>query len=58
MYVVSGAGAKTRPTGREEFTAFSASTLHYLDLQITDDQIFGQAIDTGGHSFDQFMLRS
>jgi len=58
VYVVSGAGAKTRPTGREEFTAFSASTLHYLDLQITDDQIFGQAIDTGGHSFDQFMLRS
>jgi 3',5'-cyclic AMP phosphodiesterase CpdA len=58
VYVVSGAGAKTRPTSSEKFTAFSASTLHYLDLQITGDQIFGQAIDASSHSFDQFVIRS
>lgn len=57
-YVVSGGGAKTRPTGTDGFTAFSASTLHYLDLQITDDQLLGQAIDTDGHAFDTFALTS
>lgn len=57
VYVVSGAGAKTRPTGDSDVTAFSASTLHYLDLQITKDQIFGQAVDTEGRSFDRFTIR-
>ncbi|MFY9914914.1 MAG: metallophosphoesterase [Nocardioidaceae bacterium] len=56
LYVVSGGGAKTRPTGHESFTAFSASTLHYLDLQIGPDQILGQAIDSHGHAFDDFVI--
>jgi 3',5'-cyclic AMP phosphodiesterase CpdA len=58
VYVVSGAGAKTRVTGREAFTAFSASALHYLDLQITEHQILGQAIDTDGRAFDQFIINA
>ena len=37
-YVVSGAGAKLRPAGREDFTLVSTSTLHYLDLIAYDDQ--------------------
>ncbi len=57
LYVVSGGGAKTRPTGHESFTAFSASTLHYLDLQISHDQILGQAIDSDGQAFDKFVIR-
>ncbi len=56
VYVVTGGGAKTRPTGTESFTAFSASTLHYLDLQIGAAQITGQAIDSQGHVFDEFVL--
>jgi hypothetical protein len=56
LYVVSGGGAKTRPTGEDDFTAFSASTLHYLDLQITTDSIHGQAIGTNNRAFDEFTL--
>ena len=56
LYVVSGGGAKTRPTGHESFTVFSASTLHYLDLQISPGQILGQAIDSHGHAFDDFVI--
>lgn len=56
VYVVTGAGAKTRPTGRAEFTAFSASTLSYLDLQLSGDQILGQAVDTSGQAFDRFTI--
>jgi 3',5'-cyclic AMP phosphodiesterase CpdA len=33
-YVVSEAGAKLRDTGRAEFTAVSASVLHYVDLLV------------------------
>jgi len=59
VYVVSGGGAKTRPTGHDDdFTAFSASTLNYLDLQITSDSIYGQAIGTDKAAFDEFTLRN
>lgn len=58
VYVVSGGGGKTHPTGREDFTAYSASTLHYLDLQITGRRIYGQAIDTNGMAFDVFTIRA
>lgn len=58
VYVVSGGGGKTRPTGREDFTAYSASTLHYLDLQITKRRIYGQAIDTNGMAFDAFTIHA
>jgi 3',5'-cyclic AMP phosphodiesterase CpdA len=56
-YVVSGAGAKLRSTGREQFTAVSASTLHYLDLLVYTDRIVGSAINHSGRLVDRFTLR-
>lgn len=55
-YVVSGAGAKLRPTGRESFTAVSTSTLHYVDLSVYDDRLEARAIDQGGELIDSFTL--
>lgn len=55
-YVVSGAGAKLRRAGREDFTAVSTSTLHYLDLLFYDDRIVGRAIDQSGRLVDTFTL--
>ncbi|MEJ7707669.1 MAG: metallophosphoesterase [Nocardioidaceae bacterium] len=55
-YVVSGAGAKTRPVGQEDFTAVSTSTLHYLDLLFYDDRVVGRAIDQGGRLVDTFTI--
>lgn len=56
-YVVSGGGAKLRPTGRAEFTAVSASVLHYLDLLVYPRRIIGRAIDQSGELVDQFTIR-
>ena len=56
-YVVSGGGAKLRPTGGDDFTAVSASVLHYLDLLVYPDHIDGRAIDQSGRLVDQFTLR-
>lgn len=55
-YVVSGAGAKLRPTGREDFTAVSWSTYHFVDLAISADRIEGQAVDHQGRAIDTFTL--
>jgi 3',5'-cyclic AMP phosphodiesterase CpdA len=55
-YVVSGAGAKARPTGQEDFTEVSTSTLHYLDLLVYDDHLVGRAIDQSGRLVDTFTL--
>lgn len=55
-YVVSGAGAKLRPTGEADFTAVSSSTLHYLDLLVYDDKLVGRAIDHNGKTFDEFII--
>lgn len=55
-YVVSGGGAKLRPTGRREFTAVSSSTLHYLDLLVYENRILGRAIDQDGSLVDRFTL--
>lgn len=35
-YVVSGGGAGTRLTGAADFTAYSASVLHYVDVKVGD----------------------
>jgi len=56
-YVISGAGAKLRPTGSEDFTAASASTLHFLDLLCYDDRLVGRAIDHSGGLVDLFTIR-
>ena len=56
-YVVSGAGAKLRDTGHEDFTAVSTSTLHFLDLLVYDSRIVGRAIDHHGRLLDIFTVR-
>ena len=55
-YVVSGGGAKLRDTGRQDFTAVSASVLHYVDLLVYDDRLVGRAIDHAGNLVDEFIL--
>jgi 3',5'-cyclic AMP phosphodiesterase CpdA len=55
-YVVSGAGAKVRDAGHEDFTAVSTSTLHYLDLLVYENRIDGRAIDQQGRLLDSFTL--
>jgi len=56
-YVVSGAGAKLRRTGQQDFTAVSASVLHYLDLLVYPDRLVGRAIDHEGRLVDLFTIR-
>ncbi len=56
-YVVSGGGAKLRPTGAQDFTAVSASVLHYLDLLVYKHTIIGRAIDQSGRLVDHFTVR-
>ena len=56
-YVISGAGAKLRPTGSEDFTAASASTLHFVDLLCYDERLVGRAIDHSGELVDIFTIR-
>lgn len=55
-YVVSGGGAKLRPTGREDFTAVSSSVLHYVDLLAYKDRLEGRAIDHSGKLVDEFTI--
>ena len=56
-YVVSGAGARTRPTDRAPFTAVSWSTQHFVDLQIWPDRLELQAVAQDGLAYDSFELR-
>ena len=55
-YVVSGAGAKLRATGHEDFTAVSAARRHFLDLLVYRDRVVGRAIDHAGRLVDAFTL--
>lgn len=55
-YVVSGGAATLRPTGREDFTEVSTSTLHYVDLLAEDDRLTLRAIDQSGMLFDSLEL--
>jgi 3',5'-cyclic AMP phosphodiesterase CpdA len=50
-YVVSGAGAKVRPTGSGPFTAQSASVLHFVEVAAWSDRLEVTAIGLDG-SFD------
>ncbi len=56
-YIVSGAGAKLRPTGSADFTVMSASEYHYLDLEISDEAISGTAFGLAG-VIDEFTLQN
>jgi hypothetical protein len=55
-YLVSGAGANVRPTGRADFTAVSASTRHYLDMVVYKQRILVRAIDQSGSLVDSFTI--
>ena len=55
-YVVSGGGAKTRPTSRSWFTQSSWSVLHFLDVAVYDDRMEVLAVSTSGQVFDSFDL--
>ncbi len=55
-YVVSGGAATLRPTGREDFTEVSTSTLHYVDLLAENDLLTLRAIDQAGMLFDSVEL--
>lgn len=48
--------ATLRPTGREDFTEVSTSTLHYVDLLAEDDRLTLRAIDQTGMLFDSVEL--
>jgi 3',5'-cyclic AMP phosphodiesterase CpdA len=44
-YVVSGAAAGTRRTGRDSFTAVSFSWHHFVDLNVFDDRVVLRAVN-------------
>ena len=54
-YVVSGGGARTRPTERAEFTAFAASTLHFVDITIWGERLELTAVNSNG-AFDHVVI--
>lgn len=56
-YVVSGAGAKSRPTDRAWFTAVSWSTQHFVDIQVWPDRLELQAVAQDGPIYDRVGLR-
>jgi 3',5'-cyclic AMP phosphodiesterase CpdA len=55
-YVVSGAAAHLRSTGRARFTAASLATHHFLDLRISPDRLELVAVNHGGVAFDGLVL--
>jgi hypothetical protein len=57
-YVVSGGGCKTTRVGNSDFTAFAASVLQFLLVDIDDDRLTGRCIAVNGGLVDQFELRA
>lgn len=57
-YVVSGAAADSRRTGREEFTATSASWHHFVDVSVFADRLLLQAVNQNGRVFDKVAIAS
>lgn len=55
-YVVSGGGAKIRPTSSAEFTEVSWSVHHFVELAVYEEQIVGMAIAQDGRAFDDFSV--
>jgi 3',5'-cyclic AMP phosphodiesterase CpdA len=54
-YVVSGGGARTRPTERADFTAFAAATLHFVDIAIWGERLELTAVSSSG-AFDHVVI--
>lgn len=55
-YVVSGAGAETRRTGEEEFTAAAWSWHHFVDIGIHADRLVVRAVNQDGRVFDEVVI--
>lgn len=55
-YVVTGAAAKLRATGIEDFTAVSWSTHNFVDLVVYPDRLEMQAIDHDSRAIDAFSI--
>ncbi len=57
-YIVSGAGAKLRPTALADFSVAATSTRHFLDIAVFEDRMQVRAVDQDGQVFDRLTLRS
>jgi len=55
-YLISGAGAGTRPVGRSEWTEYSASTLSFAAFDVYADRMVVSGIGTDGRVFDRGMI--
>lgn len=56
-YVVTGGGGRgTRPVGSSGFTAFSEDVLHFVQLEIHQDELLLHAIDGTGREFDSLRV--
>ncbi len=55
-YVISGAAAHLRATGRARFTAASRATHHFVDLRISPERLEVVAVNHGGVAFDGVVL--
>ncbi|MBE9206696.1 metallophosphoesterase [Nostoc sp. LEGE 06077] len=56
-YLVTGGGAGTRPVGRSEWTAYSASNLSFAAYEVYPDRIEVKAIGTDKRVFDQGIIQ-
>ena len=52
-YLISGAGADTRPVGHSDWTEYSASKLSFAAYEVYSDKIEISAIGTDNHVFDR-----
>lgn len=57
-YVVSGGGCKTTPVTPRPHTAFAASALQFMRIDVEGDRLVGRSVGPTGRLLDQFQLRA
>lgn len=57
-YVVSGGGCKLTKVGRSDFTAFAASILEFLHVEVDGDRLVARCVQPEGQVPDRFELRA
>ena len=57
-YVVSGGGCKTTPVRPRPHTAFAASALQYMRIEVDGDRLTGHSEGPSGRLLDRFELRA
>ncbi len=56
-FVVTGGGGKgTRPVGSQGFTAFSIDVIHFVYVEVMEDELILHAIDGTGVEFDSMVV--